>query len=166
MLLNIGCGEFKAPGWTNMDASDYVRPDLVGSLTALPAEVVAVRGVYLGHVLEHIPYVDLLPALRKLWTRCVQGATVAVVGPDVLRAWDLAIRGLMSEKDAVGVTMGGRRWPGDEHRWPCEPRALRRVLVASGLKVMRHDIKSDALDEFPVTSRAPWQCAFIGRVDS
>lgn len=165
MRLNVGCGEFKAPGWTNMDTQQIVYPDLIGSLTSLPPEVQNVEAVYLGHVLEHIPYWNLEGSLRKLWTRCVQGARVAVVGPDVLIAWALAIHGRMTEEEAVGATMGGRRWPGDEHRWPCEPRRLRRLLVTSGLDdVQRCDIKSTALNEFPVTSRAPWQCAFIGRV--
>lgn len=164
MRLNVGCGEFKAPGWVNMDTNQALDPDIPGSLLRLPREVQGVTAVYLGHVLEHIPYHYLIPALSALWLRCLDGAEVAVVGPDVLRAWELVISGLMTEEDAIGATLGGRRWEGDAHRWPCEPRTLRRVLGQSGLRVTQHDIKSDALNNFPVTSRAPWQCAFIGKV--
>lgn len=166
MKLNVGCGEFYARGWTNMDAvrNQQVRPDIVGSLTRLPDEVAAVEQVYLGHVLEHLPYIEVPAALRGLWARCAPGARVGVVGPDCQRAQALHARGAIDSATLEGARSGDRRWPGDAHLWECNEADLVGLLCASGLEARPVPVSSGELDGFPVVSRAPWQCAAVGVV--
>jgi predicted SAM-dependent methyltransferase len=165
--LNVGCGEFYADGWTNVDVAenDHVKPDMICSLQSLGDEVRDVGAVYLGHVLEHVDPVPVITSLRKLWESCVLGCRVAVVGPDVLRAWNGVMDGTITYDDAVGATLGARRWPGDEHRWVCYEEELVSLVRASGLTDARGvPIGSSVLNDFPVVSRAGWQCAVIGSV--
>lgn len=169
MKLNVGCGEWYADGWLNMDLAEneQVHPDVIGSITRLPkpAELSNVEMVYLGHILEHLPYAEVAPALRGLWPRCVLGARVAIVCPDVDRASALHASGHLDWKTAVEALTGGCRWSGDEHLWGCNEQRLFRAVKASGLKrVHPVPIASPLLDDFPVTSRAPWQCAILGVV--
>lgn len=167
MKLNVGCGEFYADGWTNVDAvsNGSVKPDIIASITDLPLEITDVEQVYLGHVLEHITHTNIVAALSRLWLRCRSGCAVAAVGPDVLRAWNGVIDGWMTVDDAIGATLGARRWPGDEHMWACTDLGLEAVLRESGLSnVQRVAIRSGMLNSFPVVSRAGWQCAAVGWV--
>jgi hypothetical protein len=171
MKLNIGCGEFYADGWTNMDvaSNEQVRPDIIGSLTDLPgpSELANVEMVYLGHVLEHLPYATISSALRSLWPRCVLHARVAIVGPDVDRAAALHASGQLDWTTVVRALTGEERWLGDQHLWACNEDRLLRIVKSSGLKrVHPVPISSSLLDDFPVTSRAAWQCAIIGVVGS
>lgn len=167
MKLNVGCGEFYADGWVNMDVAqnELVHPDIIGSLSDLPGpgELANVEMVYMGHVLEHLPYKTLAHALALLWRRCVAGARVAIVGPDVDRAGALHAAGQLDWETVTGALCGEERWPGDKHLWMCTEDRLLRVVRASGLKRVHNvPIDSSLLDEFPVTSRAAWQCAMVG----
>lgn len=169
MKLNVGCGEFYADGWTNMDvtSNEKVRPDILGSLTTLPGydELANAEMVYLGHVLEHVAYKEVAPALKLLWQRCVTGARVAAVGPDVERAMALHAAGQLDWDTVVGALCGDSRWSGDDHLWGCNEERLLRAVRASGLR-RAHSIAIDSplLNDFPVTSRARWQCAIVGVV--
>ena len=171
MKLNVGCGEFYADGWTNMDvaSNEQVHPDILGSLTELPppADLSNIEMVYLGHVLEHLAYNTIPQALNALWKRCVAGARVTIVGPDVDRAGALHVGGQLDWDTVTGALCGELRWPGDEHRWMCTEERLLRAVRASGLKRCHPvPINSHLLDDFPVTSRAPWQCAIVGVVSA
>lgn len=166
MRLNVGCGEHYATGWTNLDqaVSEQVRPDLVGSLTDLPAAVTGVSAVYLGHVLEHLDHPTAQRALPGLWQRCLPGAQVALVGPDTDRARALHRRGEISDATLHGALYGACRWPGDEHRWECTEARLVDLAHATGLTARPVPLDDPALAPFPVVSRAPWQCAVVGTV--
>lgn len=169
MRLNVGCGEFYAAGWTNLDVvvNDRVKPDLVGSLADLPAAVEGVEAVYLGHVLEHLPEPMVVPALRKLWERCVLGCQVAVVGPDVIRAWDMAIDGHLEPETAQHAAMGARRWRADKHWWASHEGRVLAHVVESGLGDARPVFpleRAPELAPFPVVSGVGWQCAVVGTV--
>lgn len=166
MRLNVGCGDHYASGWTNLDPqpSETVQPDIVGSLTDLTPWVDGVTAVYCGHVLEHLPFHDVASALRALWKRCVPGAHVALVGPDVDRARRLHERGEITTETLDGAIHGAGRWHGDEHLWECTEHQLLDFARASGLDARPVPIGSAELDAFPVVSRAPWQCAIIGAV--
>lgn len=169
MKLNIGCGEFYADGWTNMDVTrnSRVRPDIVGSFTHLPDKVKNVTHVYMGHVLEHVDVAEVVRGLRKLWLRCAPNCHVAVVCPDGVRAWDMFFSGRLSEMEAIDAVVGGKRWAHDDHKWFVTEQRLVQVLGTSGLLTSRAvPIDSHVLDSFPVTSRAAWQCAVVGRVSA
>lgn len=162
MRVNIGCGEFYAPGWTNIDtATDKDRhPDLLGSILDLPPEVQDVQSAYLGHVLEHIDHPLVVPALTLLRGRMAPGAPVLTVGPDIHRAQDLHDRGLLDQATLDACGTGGLRWDGDRHWWACHEQLLIDALTDAGYEnVTPHPVTQVALQSWPVTSFAPWQCA-------
>lgn len=167
MKLNVGCGDFRADGWVNVDVieNDEVKPDLVCSLQNLYSYVADVEQVYFGHVLEHVDRDDVIISLRNFWKSCVPGCKIAIVGPDALRAWNGVINGTVTRHEALGATLGACRWSGDEHRWVCYEDELMRLVKTSGLSDVRSvPISSSALNSFPVVSRAGWQCALVGMI--
>lgn len=168
MKLNVGCGNHYAQGWVNIDASsnDEVRPDIQASfLEPLPDEIQGVTHVYLGHVLEHLPFGKIPPALSALWERCVPGALVGIVGPDCDKARELDRRGLLHGIELRDIIEGAGRWVNDVHLWECTPGRLETLLTRSGVHDARHvDINDNALAPFPVTSRVGWQCALVATV--
>ena len=169
MKLNVGCGNHRADGWTNMDIerNDEVKPDIQGDLMDLPDEIQGVTHVYLGHVLEHLALGTIAPALSKLWERCVPGVEIAVVGPDCDRARALDRAGRLYGIKLQDVVHGAGRWANDVHLWECTPGGLERVLRRSGVQDVRHvSITSAELSAWPVTSRVDWQCAMIASLEA
>lgn len=94
--LNVGCGPFKARGWTNTDVDPGMNPEWISKdtwdqPTALDAghEHAGWERIYCGHVLEHIPWKDVPEFLTVLWDRLAVGGEIMVVGPDVFRTMRL-----------------------------------------------------------------------------
>lgn len=159
MNLNVGSGQFPAAGWTNLDLDPAVRPDVIGDLRDLPAEIIEVKTVYLGHVLHDIPPAQVPVALAQLWQRCASGARVCAVEPDLVRAWDQIMNQTMDEDTARRFRAGsGWKWA------PSEQRLLDLMRVSGLLWCAPTPIGSNQLDEFPVVSRVGWQCAVVGAV--
>lgn len=170
MKLNMGCGNHYVDGWTNVDVdkNDQVRPDIQASfLEPLPAQIQDVTHVYLGHVLEHLPFGVISPALSRLWERCVPGVRIAVVGPDCDKAREMDRRSALWGIELNAILHGAGRWANDVHLWECTPGRLETLLERSGVhNARRVDIRSEELSEFPVTSRVAWQCALIATLES
>lgn len=153
LRLNIGCGEFPAKGWINMDIHTAgPRPDILGTIFDIPLPGESCKQVYCGHVLEHIPKEEVKSALEEVRRVLRPDGELLIVGPDRLRTkpHDHVLRRT--------IARGGRRWPGDEHQWVSTERAMRDLLTdwaytpISISKVPR---------KWPVVSRAYWQFAIL-----
>src|SRR5690606_34485613 len=90
-LLNVGCGPHRAdPPWINLDVvdNDTTHPDIVVDpdrpLKQWRAKTV--DAVYLGHVLEHIPWAGVQAFLTDVRRVLKVGGRLCVVGPDVHKA--------------------------------------------------------------------------------
>lgn len=154
MNLNLGCGEFYAEGWTNVDLPSCPhRKDAEASVLSLPFEDGIAERVYCGHVLEHIFPQDIHRALREVKRVLKSGGSALVVGPDLSRAGD-------DQKLREGIIYGGRRWEGDEHRWIATEGLTFQVCssVFGQAQIVGID---DLSDDWPIVSRAGWQCAVI-----
>ena len=156
MRLNIGCGEFYAPGWTNTDLHDDEpggpRPDVTGSILSLPfADGVAER-VYCGHVLEHVALEHLPRALGEVRRVLAPDGQLMVVGPDVTRT------ALYEPALMDGVVHGGRRWPGDEHKYPATGEMTLAFVRAAGFAARLIPVET-VPDEWPIVARVLWQFA-------
>jgi hypothetical protein len=166
--LNVGCGEFRAEGWLNIDVvqNEHVASDLVASVTDLPAHVTGLTAVYCGHVLEHIPHDAVVPALRVLRERMVPGARIMCVGPDVHRAEAMFRAGEIDETTCRSCHAETRppRWAGDAHHWDCHEAELVTLLTEAGF-VDVHAVAVGGrylLTEWPLVSGVGWQCAVEG----
>lgn len=162
--MNLGCGEYYVPGWHNVDHDGSPHPaderlDLTGPL---PWEPGTVTRAYLGHVLEHLTVADGVKLLTRLHEVTAPGGDVMVVGPDVNRAERMHAAGELDAEWLRLVKEGGRRWPGDEHRWHCEPDTLTDMLRQAGWTWVQEMPVTLVPDIWPLVDRAEWQCAVGG----
>jgi predicted SAM-dependent methyltransferase len=77
VLLHAGCGDgprdrvpayFRAPGWKEirLDIDPQVRPDVIGSITSMPAiSDASVDAIWCSHSLEHVHSFDVPMALAE-----------------------------------------------------------------------------------------------------
>lgn len=154
MRLNLGCGEHYADGWVNTDLhKDGPKPDVVCSLLDLPFKDAVADMVYCGHVLEHIAPEDMVRALREIHRVLAPDGRLTVVGPDI---------NLTRKHEPVlidGVVNGGRRWPGDEHRWTASGGVTLAYVTGAGFAAWLMPV-AEISDRWPVVDRrARWQFA-------
>lgn len=56
MKLNLGCGNKKIYGFTNIDGRAEVNPDIVCDVSNISKKFKEVELIYASHVLEHFPF--------------------------------------------------------------------------------------------------------------
>lgn len=156
MRVNVGCGEFYAPGWVNIDLHDDQaggpRPDVIASVLTLPFSDQSAGMIYCGHVLEHVALEHLPRALREIRRVLVSDGQLMVVGPDVTLT-------ALHEPALMGsLVRGGCRWPGDEHHYPATGELTLALICAAGFDARLIDV-ADVGDEWPIVARVPWQFA-------
>lgn len=158
MLLNVGCGDLRAPSpWINLDSQESVRPDVVADARDIPFRSETVDRIYCGHVLEHLSYEQGVPsALREMRRVLKPGGQLAIVGPDYHLAEPLGDDILL-----IAIKNGACRWEGDEHLWlstgPATYLATRQVFPRSS------QVDPATLTEWPVAFQVPWQFAISAR---
>lgn len=152
LRLNIGCGEYYADGWTNLDLQSCPhRKDISADVRALPFPDGCCERVYVGHLLEHLaPDSELPAALAEIRRVLADGGRFMAVGPDIARADTDELR--------ERIVNGERRWGGDRHQWTCSEAVLLaavRGVFPDAAAVAPADIGA----EWPAVSRIGWQCA-------
>lgn len=182
--LNVGCGPFYVEGWLNTDVTfvpGEVTPDLVtvpgAAVFTLPTEF---DQIYLGHVLEHVPWHQVVSLLRQLRHHLSPGGRLLAVGPDVLRSLDLFRQGqidrdlmLATMEDHVDATRSGdlgeytyvkARWEGSRHYWNAHEARVAQAMIDAGFDHVE-GLPMDTIGaEWPLVSPAPWQCAVLSQV--
>lgn len=153
MNLNLGCGDWRVPGWVNVDQYPGVKPDVVARSDALPFEDGAFGRVYCGHVLEHLAW-DELPLTLEEIKRVLDGE-LCIVGPDYDRAlanpeWHVLL---------PGITDGGDRWPGDKHQWLSSgPKTMEAVR---GVFPNAREVEPSDLSDWPLMDDVGWQFGIL-----
>jgi predicted SAM-dependent methyltransferase len=85
--LNWGCGPKPRDGWVNSDRLDGPGVDVVGDIRdGLPIDGHAFDYVVAMHVLQDLPYLDVVPALRELRRVLRPGGVLRLGLPDLDRA--------------------------------------------------------------------------------
>jgi len=163
--------------------SGVIEPDIVAGPE--PWDIIqksdikphTVELVYLGHVLEHIPWGTVVGFLRTLrYPLCAPGATVMAVGPDVLKTIrgyqhgkydDKLIRDVIEDDlhyQPDSIESPDPQRSGARHAWNCyEDRLVRAFQHAGYEDIARHTVNQNALMGWPVTSFVDWQCAVSGK---
>lgn len=84
MKLNLGCGHDYLAGWTNVDAVEQVKPDVILDLRhEWQWADQSVQEVLLKDILEHFTWEDLQWVMAELSRVTRQGATVTVRVPNI-----------------------------------------------------------------------------------
>lgn len=163
MRLNIGCGEFPAKSWLNVDLT-HDSADLKHDVTTgLPAVGEPITRIYAGHVLEHLPYEDL-PRILAAWRESADiyaETRLAVVGPECDWAEQMIARAQLPA-DAYGpIRYGGGRWTGDVHLWRSTEGATAEVLRQAGWRPEVTDTITLSCQGWPITAHVNWQFALL-----
>ena len=80
--LNLGCGQYKLAGFTNIDQFAEVNPDVVDDILNLPYQQNSVDEIYCGHVLEHFTLIEGLQALRYWHSLLKPNGIITVTVPN------------------------------------------------------------------------------------
>lgn len=158
MKINIGAGQYRHPGWIDVDVQEHTEPDLVASAEDLPFKDDVASHVYCGHVLEHMDldrqiYVCLAEIKRVLRP----DGELMVVGPDLDRA-------KQGWPDMVEAIWPGAKHPGSvgaEHLWPSTVPTTMSVLDAAGFDA--EEVPIAQVRDWPVTAWVGWQLAIHAR---
>jgi SAM-dependent methyltransferase len=155
--LNAGCGTHYAKGWVNTDTwvTDTTTPDVqVKPGEPYPFPDDHFDAVFLGHVLEHIPWAQVPAFLKDMQRITKPGAPVLVCGPDVYRTiqrWSKGmepwwmVQSVMEHLDVQDTHVPDLEWwDGAHHHWNCHHERVEKVLKSTGFT----DLK-DAFDMIP-----------------
>lgn len=172
--VNVGCGTHPAAApWINLDThtNEQVHPDvLVTPGAPLPFDDGGADRVFLGHVLEHVPWRDVPDFLADV--RRVLDGDLLVVGPDTFRTLDRWKAGQEPWHivEAVLEHVGPpslETWPANGHHWNCHEQRVVEVLELAGftdvtpLTVDWGEIEGHG--DWPHVGAAPWQFAVAAR---
>lgn len=154
MMLNLGCGDHRAPApWVNIDRWPGVHPDVVASADALPFRSGSVERLYCGHLLEHLEWETELPEALAEIRRVTDSA--CFVGPDYDRAQANPEHHVLLS----AIVCGGSRWPGDTHRWvSTEDRSLDAIWQ---FFPNAHPVDIYDMPDWPVVTPTGWQFAIV-----
>jgi hypothetical protein len=165
--LNVGSGPHYAEGWINIDVLDPLEgrgPDYY--VNALEAGHLFQRGIfdcaYMGHVLEHIDWVNTAKAIRSVALTVKAGGRVMIVGPCILRACATG-----QPPDVIAGIVADPRHRGEprHHAWTPTEELTLEAAVAGGLSEVRIiPIGQVGAPEWPNPSQATWQTAVMGIV--
>jgi SAM-dependent methyltransferase len=144
-LLNAGCGTHYAEGWVNTDTWETAdtTPDVkVEPGKPYPFEENTFDAVFLGHVLEHIPWKEVPAFLEDIRRITKPGAPVLVCGPDVHKTikrwaqgqepWEM-VMSVMEHLDVEDHNVPGLEWwDGAHHHWNCHEKRVEKLLQITG----------------------------------
>ena len=188
MKLNVGCGPFYAAHWINTDVVMAPELQICPDIVVDPddpfghPELVAhgpYSHVYLGHVLEHMPWDQLPDRFYELMGLTEPGTKIMVVGPDTMRVLDRWKRGqepwskvagiIEADSPYIDINDDHRRWEEDRHQWNCHEQRVVDLLGTVGLTNIRAVplLDTECLDinyirgmcGWPLVSDAPCQFA-------
>ena len=156
-LLNAGCGTHYAKGWVNTDTweTSETTPDVrVEPGKPYPFDDNTFDAVFLGHVLEHIPWKEVPAFLSDMKRIAKPNASFLVCGPDVLKTikrwaqgqepWEMVLS-VMEHQDVESHDAAELIWwDGAHHHWNCHHERVLTLLSNSGFE----DIK-DVSDVIP-----------------
>jgi len=156
-LLNAGCGTHYAKGWVNTDvwANETTRPDVkVEPGQPYPFEDDTFDAVFLGHVLEHIPWKEVPAFLKDMMRVAKPKAPFLICGPDVHKTikrwaqnqepWEMVLA-VMEHLDIQDANVSDLEWwDGAHHHWNCHHERVWKLLSQIGFVEMQ-----DVFDVIP-----------------
>lgn len=187
--VNVGCGPYRAPEpWVNLDVhvGDGVEPDIQVKDALFPLAEFdddSIDRVYMGHVLEHIPWPECPRFLEDIYRAMKPGAELMAVGPDCFRViqrwkdgldpegWPLVVSILENPWDRAygepgyGIIEATAQWPYARHWWNSDERRIQYLFewMSPFEQVQTHAISEDELGAWPLVAYTQWQCAVSAR---
>lgn len=134
MRINLGSGQRKFDGWTNVDINPHWNPDVVADGASMPmfadnsAELIVSH-----HNLEHYGCGEASPMLRECLRILEPGGSMIVCVPDMRKLAGGWLAGRISTQiymtNVYGAYMNSEA---DRHKWGFDEAALREFLLSCG----------------------------------
>ena len=133
MKLNLGCGDRKIYGFTNVDAREEVNPDAIADVAKIHEKFDEVDLIYACHVLEHFNKHQIKDVLDSWYKALKPGGILRLSVPDLSA---VCIRYLMTHnaQELQGFLVGGQKNPFDYHYQVFDYGRLTNTLSASRFK--------------------------------
>lgn len=141
--LNLGCGAYWLPGWTNYDVVPHTGVIQRDLLRPLPEASGSVSRIFTEHFLEHLTKPDAWSLLTECHRVLAPGGRIRIVMPDLRKIAKMYLRGDYEELKALGLyeCNGGsfcnffnqamRDW-GHQYLW--DEQELYQVLATLGFR--------------------------------
>ncbi len=144
--LHLGCGSYRLPEWTNIDAREGSAVDVVEDVFTLPSfRDGTVDVIYASHVLEHagLPHSCQKPSYRDAisrWYRLLRaGGMLFVSVPDLYQVFEGIRRfdGNKNQQAFLRALFGGQEYLENTHFCGFTHQLLTDELLAAGFKSAR-----------------------------
>lgn len=185
-LLNAGCGTHYAQGWVNTDVwvSDTTTPDVqVVPGQPYPFEDSTFDAVFMGHVIEHISWNNVLEFLKDMSRVAKPNAPMLIVGPDVLKTiirwrdgqepWHMVLSVLEHLDMNYQPGRETEWWDGAHHHWNSHEERVEALIrnvgfvdIENVFKLIPNDANGKSWHDektnitWPVVGKYYWQLAF------
>ena len=141
--LNVGCGNKKIHGFTNVDVRQDVQPDVVADISKLSEQFYGVDLIYACHVLEHFPWkpssfapVTYVDVLKDWYETLRDGGVLRLAVPN----FDVVIEHYLRYKDFKVLRScfwGGQKYDNDFHYHGWTFDTLKEDLEKVGFKQVK-----------------------------
>ena len=134
--LHIGAGDNYLNGWVNVDATPDLGPDICARVTGLPFPNRVFHRVCMVHVVEHIPYKLLAPALSEIYRVMKPGGILIIETPEIEGVFrDFLAADTDRRKELLSYTFG-LDVPGMKHEILLPAKLLAWELNTAGFKIL------------------------------
>ena len=138
MKLNLGCGDRKIYGFTNVDAREEVNPDAIADVAKIHEKFDEVDLIYACHVLEHFPNkpsssfrITRKEALSSWYKALKKGGLLRLAVPD-FRAICEYYMSTGNLQDVYCLLYGGQKYDFDFHFHCWDFETLQKDLMECG----------------------------------
>lgn len=168
--LNVGCGAWPLPHWTNLDAASDAIADVYQSVPPLPYADGTLQEIYAGHFLEHLTQDEARAFLAECRRCLTPGGRLGVVVPDTREVVTRYLRGdldrieypqgvfhAVADLDAVCALFLYSTAQDSRHQWSYDLTTLKRLLESAGFVV---DAEIDRFRDPRISVGAWYQCGW------
>lgn len=138
VLIHVGCGDCIDPRYINFDS----RPGLNIHVADKIENIDKIFGsdyadlIYACHVIEHIPYADVLNTIKKMHKCLKEGGVLRISVPDFFVIVQM-YRENEDVKDVVRPLLGGQGYEHNFHYAIFDYKYLKTILLDAGFKKVR-----------------------------
>ncbi len=152
--LNIGCGTNYVPGMVNIDGYVLRKKDIWLDVTiGLPFPAGSIRGIYISHILEHLPLARVRRLLREFHRVLKPGGVVRIIVPSLeyaINAYNTNASSNLPTWPDKFQSIGGKFYNfmlcANQHAIMFDFSFLEELLKAAGFKtVLREKARSSSL---------------------
>lgn len=148
--VNVGCGLFPIPYWTNLDADPNMPAQITATVPPMPFPDGSLDEVMASHMLEHLTRQEATVFAAEVFRVLRPGGIVAIIVPDFAQI----VRDYLADRHEAVELQADRWWLLDDlddicegfiystiqpsqHRWMYDKHTLGRLLKHAGFDQLK-----------------------------